>query len=374
MGHKRNFTNEELNDMKNLYLDNISITNIALKYNTTFQTVQNRLKEMNIFKYKNRKWNKNDIDFLIQNYSDVDWNIILDRLSKWSKPEIISKASALGLKREIYFWSDNDIKILKKAYEQKISLKEIVKLLNYKFSELSISTKAGKLGLSMREFWTDDEDELLKEVYHKYEMDKICELFPNRNRDSIIHHAMLLGLNSKNIWTHEEHKFLIDNYNTMSDKEIGEILNKKPRAIQTKRLASGLIRPINKGLYNYLSEYIRKRNKDWKIKSAKNCNYKCVITGQRFNEIHHLYGMNMILEETLSDLGYVKNIDINSLSESDLNIILNHFYEVQNNYPLGICLTQNIHKEFHDCYGYGNNTPEQFEEFLKDKNYQIKIA
>lgn len=294
MRRKRNFTNEELDDMKNLYLSNVSITNIALKYNTTFQTVQNRLKEMNIFKYKNRKWNKNDIDFLIHNYSDADWNIILDRLSKWNKSEIISKASTLGLKREIYFWSDNDIKILKESYKQKIPLKEIVKLLNYKFSELSISTKAGKLGLSMREFWTDDEDKLLKEIYHKYEMDKICELFPNRNRDSIIHHAMLLGLNSKNIWTHEEYKFLIDNYNTMSDKEIGEILNKNPRAIQTKRLASGLIRPINKGVYNYLSEYIRKRNKDWKIKSAKICNYKCVITGQRFNEIHHLYGMNMI--------------------------------------------------------------------------------
>lgn len=374
MARKRNFTNEELEDIKNLYLNDISIAYIANKYDVTFPLIQNRLKEMNVYKYRNRKWTNDEVDFLKANYSCTDWDVILSKLSKWKKPEIISKASDLGLKREVYFWSENDINILKEAYKNKTPIKEISRLLNYKFSEFSISTKAGKLGLYMREFWSNDEDNLLKEVYHKYEMDEICQLFSNRTRSSIIEHAIVLGLNAKNIWTQDEFDFLLNNYEFMSDKEIGERLNKKPRAIQSKRLSVGLIRPMHKGVYNYLSEYIRKRNKEWKLQSAKNCNYKCVITGQRFNAIHHLYGMNMILEEALTDLNYDKNVDINSLSENDLDDILNHFYEVQNNYPLGICLTQNIHKEFHDCYGYGNNTPEQFEEFLKNKNYQLKIA
>ena len=62
------------------------------------------------------------------------------------------------------------------------------------------------------------------------------------------------------------------------------------------------------------------------------------------------------------------------LSADELDIILQQFYKVQSMYPLGICLKKNIHKEFHDIYGYGDNTPEQFEKFLENKNYKINIA
>lgn len=82
----------------------------------------------------------------------------------------------------------------------------------------------------------------------------------------------------------------------------------------------------------------------------------------------------MILQETLIDLGYDADVKIDNLTNDDLDKILNHFYTVQNKYPLGVCLSKDIHKQFHDEYGYGDNTPLQFENFLKKNNYHINIA
>lgn len=374
MAKIKNFTNDELEYIKNEYLKGKSIKNIAEEFCVGFDTISSYLKKISVFKYKNRRWSDEEIQFLKDNYSTCDWNIILNYLSRWKKSEIISKASRLNLKRETYFWSDSDLEKLKQYYLNKVSVKEIEKKLGYKFTQTAILTKAYTLGLHQRDWWTDEEDKKLIEVYHSYDMDEICGMFQNRSRDAIIAHAVKLELSYKTIWTDEELKFLKDNYSTMSDEEIGKHLGRSKDSIRGKRFVEKLYHPIEHGVYNYLSEYIRKRNKEWKRRSAKQCNYKCVVTGKRFQEIHHLYSMNKILQETLLDLDYPENISISNLSQNDLDLILNHFYEVQGKYPLGICLSKDIHKQFHDSYGYGNNTPEQFDDFILSHNYNLNIA
>ena len=110
----------------------------------------------------------------------------MKNLSKWSKSEIISKASSLKLKREIYFWNEHDIELLKECYDLKLSIKEIETVLNYKFTQDAILTKAHVLGIHQKENWTPEEDNKLKKIYSIYDMSDICNEFPNRSHEAII--------------------------------------------------------------------------------------------------------------------------------------------------------------------------------------------
>ena len=71
-------------------------------------------------------------------------------------------------------------------------------------------------------------------------------------------------------WSEEDLDFLISNYKNMTDEEIAHILNRSIDSIRGKRDCLKLLRPVEKGVYDYLSEYIRKRNKQWKKIQLKN--------------------------------------------------------------------------------------------------------
>lgn len=371
MAKRIQFTSNDLDMIRKLYTEGTPILKIAERFHVDFSVISDRLKKMGIFQYKGRRWSAKEIEFLKGNYANTEWEYILKNLNRWKKPEIISKASQLHLKREVYFWSDRDIQILRESYNQKLSLKEISKLLDYKFSEMSIASKASSLGIIQREKWSDAEDQLLREIYHIYDMDQICDTFHTRTRDAIIRHAISLGLSYKTTWTHDEIRYLMDHYQVQSDEEIGRHLNRSADSVRGKRFQEKLYRPVSDSSYNYIGEYIRKRNREWKKESARSCNYKCAITGERFQAIHHLVGLNLILQETLNELGYEDNVGIDDLDQDTLERITQYFFVVQNRYPLGVCLTEKIHKQFHDEYGYGNNTVEQFTDFLKKHHYKL---
>ena len=363
-------TQEKLNQIKKLYLKGNSIKQISNETDLAYSTVLRHLKSMGIFQYTNRCWTDKEIQYLKDNYANADWEEILHTINRFKKDEIISKACSLGLKRENYYWTDEDMSILKDGYKNNLSGKEICQLLDNKFTESAIITKANKLGYRKREWWSDEENNLLLEVYPNKTLDEICHLFPNRTRMQIIAHAQVFHLKNKTHWTDEEKTFVINNYKTMNDDELAKALERPRNGVADMRRKLGCY-VLQPGIYHYLGEWIRKRNKEWKKESARNCNFKCVVTGERFNAIHHLFGMNMILAQTLKELSYDEEISIHDLSDSDLEKILSHFLIVQKRYPLGVCLTRKIHKEFHDEYGYGYNTPEQFYEFLEKHNYKI---
>lgn len=271
-------------------------------------------------------------------------------------------------------WTENDIKILEENYIFG-NIKKLCELLDNKFTYNSITTKANKLGIHSRKYWQEEEIEILKNYYHKLEPKEMCGLLPDRNIKTIIMKASELGLKnyvSINLWFSEEDiLFIQENWKTMSDEEIAEKLGRKYHAIVDQRGKLGLSRYGIVRCYENLSEYVRRNNLDWKIDAMKKSNYKCVLTGERFDDIHHIYGLDKILVEAIENLGYSFLKDISEYTDLEMDDILKSFRKTQSQYPSGVCLTKNIHMLFHKLYGYGNNTPEQWDDFLH--NYKNGI-
>ena len=122
---------------------------------------------------------------------------------------------------------------------------------------------------------------------------------------------------------------------------------------------------LSKGGITPLQNYLRDKIDQWKKDSMKSCGYKCVISYGRFDTVHHLYGFNMILLESLSILDLPIYKIIADYSVEELSNIEKTFIELHYKYGFGVCLSKEIHNLFHHFYSKGDNTPEQFEEYKK---------
>jgi len=117
-----------------------------------------------------------------------------------------------------------------------------------------------------------------------------------------------------------------------------------------------------KGGISSLNVYLRECIDQWKKNSMANCNYKCAITGEKFDDIHHLYSFNKILREIIKECKLPVYTVINDYTEEELILLQKINIKIHNKYPLGVCISKKIHNLYHHLYG-DDNTPEQFEEF-----------
>jgi hypothetical protein len=118
-----------------------------------------------------------------------------------------------------------------------------------------------------------------------------------------------------------------------------------------------------KGGVSSLRSYLTtKAIKSWKKSTMKICNYKCVISGDRFDDIHHLYSFDQILKEVLE----ITKFEVKTMGEytkEEIDLLTSVCINLHKKYGNGVCLRSDIHTLFHHEYLYGNNTKEQFEEF-----------
>ncbi len=113
-----------------------------------------------------------------------------------------------------------------------------------------------------------------------------------------------------------------------------------------------------------LRTFLDKKIAKWKKASAAFYNYKCAITGESFDDIHHLVSFSCILSETLSELN-LKNATVSEFTEEEMTAVTNLFVEKHELYGYGIPLARKVHTLFHSIYGQNEFTyPNQFYEFV----------
>lgn len=115
-----------------------------------------------------------------------------------------------------------------------------------------------------------------------------------------------------------------------------------------------------------IHKYLRRNITQWKLDSAKACNYKCVLTGEKFDDIHHRHAFPHIVDEVFLNLGFDKLSNIGDYSQSQIEKLNEELENVHSKYGLGLCLKEGVHLLFHKTYGFGGNTVEQWNEFEAD--------
>lgn len=329
----------------------------------------------------NKTWTNEEDEFLRENYNKISLNELSDKMGR-SILAIQNRATTIGVKRtniaEYKIWTDEERKLLWTVCDG-LTAREIQE--KY-FPDRTICSIKGALRRKERDScetkartaWSDEEIFILKEKYPFTPNNELSDLL-HRSKDSIVCTAQKLGLKKDFYFTKEELKFIEDNYNKMSDHDIAKVVGHHWRVVKDRRLRMGLKHSdvvLNTG-YRSLAEFLRIKTEHWRKESMAWCNYKCVITGKNFDEVHHLYGVNMIMKEIIEALDVPPNIDPNNYPQDELQEILDMFDKKQSEHGLGVCLSKEMHTLFHFEYGYGDNTPEQFKEFCQKHNFKLSV-
>ena len=110
-----------------------------------------------------------------------------------------------------------------------------------------------------------------------------------------------------------------------------------------------------------LNRRLRSSINSWRKQSELNCNYECIFTRNKKYDVHHLKAFNEIITEALDILKYKIKQKYNG---DEFIKIRDKVFELHNTYPLGLCISNNIHMLFHQLYSK-NASFEDFYEFRK---------
>ena len=133
------------------------------------------------------------------------------------------------------------------------------------------------------------------------------------------------------------------------------------------------INPLNgelngrwKGGVNGIYRELRSDTKEWIKESIEFSHYKCVITGEHFDSVHHTTPFRDIVTEVFKCTGIEIKPKVGDYDESELDNLRNKLKELHSYYGIGAAINKDVHKLFHDTYGYFGCTPDNFFDFIQD--------
>lgn len=136
---------------------------------------------------------------------------------------------------------------------------------------------------------------------------------------------------------------------------------------------------------NNLKKELRVWTTDWKKQSIKEWDYKCVVTGKRFSDVHHLVTFDGIVRETFETLGFDIKSSTLDYKPYEIRKIKETLNNLHTKYGFGIPLVSEIHILFHRLYGSAHCTKRdmydfilrlmsnEFDDYLMSNNIQLNI-
>lgn len=302
-------------------------------------------------------------------------------------------------------WTKEEVEYLKSVWEDmNIDVKHIENKLGR--TKQTLSAKARKLGLSRghHSIFSLEELEILKTYYPIMSAKELKDSFLNNKTEEQIMNAgynhkikktdeylknkqievAMLNLQNIEVKSGENHPSWVErleiNCDTCGKPMLRTEARLNPNNYCSKEClnkakienAKGENNPNWRGGYRDMKSYGRCCILQWKKDSMKECNYRCIITGDKSFEIHHIKSFDDIFYETIEELDFIREkLLVNEYSEEQLNKFSKKLIENHYKYPLGVCIKEDIHCLFHSIYGRGYNTIEQWNKFIDNKEYDI---
>lgn len=307
-------------------------------------------------------------------------------------------------------WSEEEIKLIKENYLIMNDEEMSIKLFNGKRTKKSIEKKRLSLGLKTKNKpseWSEEEINILTETFPYYTTKEIkVNFLPNREEKSINEKANKLGLKKSkeaiekakkqkgNILSEklkgrvftDEHKENISktrkrlfSEGKLSSNFKGRIVSEEEKSKSRERVLGRWsgdknprhLNPLHgeengnwKGGITNLSQALRENIYEWKKQSMEYCDYRCLLTGKYFSEIHHITPFNLMIKECINELNCEIKENLSLYSEEERAAIINLIQEKHTTF--GICLCNEIHKLFHDLYSYKSFNIENLIEFTNN--------
>ena len=260
--------------------------------------------------------------------------------------------------------------------------------------------------------WSDEEKELLKKVYKEYSGAELqIKYFPMRSIRSIESMADVLGILGKTDETKHRIRHFVSAIvaEKLRGRDLGQEWRDKISATkkeyfkthdgywkgrkrspeQCQMISARMkgkwagdknprhINPLNGekngrwkgGILDTYTE-LRSNTKDWFNRSMEFCNYKCVITGGEFNNVHHTTAFRKIVDETFEITGIQVCKSVSDYPEGQFDLLRLTLKNLHAEYGYGACINKEVHKLFHDNYGYVKFSPYDFLDFI----YRVDIG